>query len=250
VATVGILVNSAVNSVNSGNLHRRDLSETTRLSSLNGGRGVARGTLKISDTTGSTATLNLASDGIQTVGDVLLEIERLGLAVDARINDDGDGILLVDTAQGAFTMRVAEGGSSTAADLHLLGDAVEVQLGGQPTKVINGTTTFRVLVDADDTLVDLVQKLNDANAGLTAAQFNDPASSEPFRLSLFSHQGGTAGDLLVDTSQLGLSFEETVPGRDALLQFGGATGTLLASSENRFSDVLPGLRLAVADVFE
>ena len=38
--------------------------------------------------------------------------------------------LLVDTAGGPSTLRVAEGSTRTAADLHLLGDAQTIDIGG------------------------------------------------------------------------------------------------------------------------
>jgi flagellar hook-associated protein 2 len=191
--------------------------------------------------------VNLSGSQIQTVGDVLDEINRLNLGVLARINDAGDGILLVDTAGGAATLRVQEGGSSTAKDLHLLGDAATVDLNGTPTKVIDGTTTFKIDLAAEDSLTTLVSKINALGAGVTAGIFNDGSSNSPYRLTLFSQKAGTAGQLLVDASQLGIHFEETTRAQDALLLFGSTAGSglgiLASSSTNTFNDILPGVTL-------
>ena len=67
---LGIAVNGAVTSVNSGDMHLRVVSMNTELSSLNGGGGVAAGTVKFTDSTGKTATLTVDSS-MQTVGDVV-----------------------------------------------------------------------------------------------------------------------------------------------------------------------------------
>ncbi len=86
--------------------------------------------------------INLGSGTFETVGDVIDAINQAGIEVVARINDAGDGMLLVDTAAGPSTLRVTEGSSRTAADLHLLGDEETIDIGGTPTKVIDGSTTY------------------------------------------------------------------------------------------------------------
>ncbi len=247
---LGLAINAAVSSVNSGNLKRQVVSENTRLADLNGGAGVASGDLTITDTTGQSAVLDLSSSEIQTIGDVLVEIDRLNLAIDARINDDGDGIILIDTAGGnAATLSVSEGSRTTARDLNLLGQAETIDLGNGPVQVINGSTTRTVQLDADDTLDDLVQAITDLDAGVSATTFNDGSANAPLRLLITSQQSGKAGELLVDTSQFNLSFTETVAARDALLLFGSpddeTPGILASSSTNQFDEVLPDISLLV-----
>jgi len=53
---------------------------------------------------------------------------------------------------------VIEGNSTAAADLHLLRPAAEVDFQGQPTRMIDGTTTYTVELDQDDSLEDLRQR--------------------------------------------------------------------------------------------
>lgn len=246
---LGLAIDSATaTSVNSGSLQRRTVSENTRLSTLNGGAGVAKGTITFFDSDGGSATLNLGSESFETVGDVVDAIDRLGLAIDARINDAGDGILLVDTGTGAGTLKVTEGNSTAAADLHLLGEVKTIDIGGTPTKVIDGTTTYTITLEASDTLATLSDKINALGAGVSAGLFNDGSGINPARLTLLSQRAGKTGELLIDSSQLGLSFEETARAQDALLLYGGANGTggiLATSSSSTFKDVVPGITLSV-----
>jgi flagellar hook-associated protein 2 len=244
-----IAVNGAVGSVNSGSLDKQTVSRNTLLSSLGGGAGVAKGSIKVIGSDGATFTVNLSSSTIQTIGDVIDKINVVTTGVEARINETGDGILLIDTAEGAGTLRVEESGGRTAADLHILGSAVEAQVDGDDKLVIDGSTTFRVTLDADDTLTDLVSKVNALGVGITASQFSDGSSVNPFRLLLASQRSGKAGELLVDASALGLTFTDSVAAQDALLLFGApsasSVGTFVASSSNTFADVLPGVSLTV-----
>ncbi len=240
---LGIAVDADVTSVDSGDMHLQVVARNTRLSDLNGGAGVARDGLTIYDTNGRHAELNLRDDDIQTIGDVIRAINRLGLDAQAELNETGDGIRLRDLAHGSETLRVEEGDSTTAADLHLLGEAVEVDVGGEMTWVLDGSTTYRIELDDTDSLSDFRDKINELKAGVTATILND-GSSRPFRLALHSDRPGRAGELLVDASGVGLTFQETVRARDALLMF-GETGAnvLIASSSNTFDDVIAGVRL-------
>ena len=193
---LGIAVNAAVSSVNSGDLHLQTVSMNTALSSLNGGAGVAQGTFQLTNTLGVSATVTVDST-MQTVGDVVNAVNRLNMGVQASIDSTGDGILLTDTNNGSDSLTVAEGNSTTAADLHLIQTAPS----GQTARTIDGSTTQKVKLVAGDTLSDLETKINSADVGATASILND-GSSNPYRLMLTSNQLGEAGALTVDTSQL------------------------------------------------
>ena len=115
---LGIAVNGAVTTVNSGDMHLQVVSLNTQLSSLNGGAGVAQGTVNFTDSNGKTAALNVTSS-MQTVGDVINAINLLGLSFQASINTTGDGILLTDTGGGNGTLSVSKE-FHQASDLNLL----------------------------------------------------------------------------------------------------------------------------------
>lgn len=241
-----IAVDDDVLQVDSGDLHLKIIAENTRLSDLNGGSGVAQGTLTITDADGRRAALDLRSRDTETVGDVIRAINGLPLSVFAELNPTGDGIRIRDTGGGPGTLSVKEGTSTTAADLHLLAAATEIDLGGTPTQVIDGATTHVIELDEDDSLADLRQKINDRDAGVTAMTLVD-GSSRPCRLMLTSRRTGTAGELVVDTSEVDFSLQQTVRAQDALLLFGqagaAASNVLVGSSSNTFKDVLSGVTL-------
>jgi flagellar hook-associated protein 2 len=150
---------------------------------------------------------------------------------------------------GSQSLRVQDVGSGTAArDLHLLGTAVAATENGQPAQVIDGSQTVRIDIDADDTLADVVTKINSAGAGVRASIFSVGAGAQPHRLSLLSEVAGAAGRLVIDGAGTGFEFSETAAARDALLVFGSndaGQGVLVASSKNTFDNVIDGLILTV-----
>jgi flagellar hook-associated protein 2 len=112
-----------------------------------------------------------------------------------------------------------------------------------------GTTTLATVnVDADDTLLDAAQKINDANAGVVASVIKT-ADTNGYRLQITNKTPGAAGAVMVvsatDTpATLGSHFVETSPGRDATLDLGG--GVTATSSTNAFADLLAGVSVTVS----
>lgn len=240
---LGIAVNAAQSSINSGDLHLQTVSENTTLASYNGGGGVGTGTFKITGTGGQSATINVNSQ-INTIGDLLNAINSTNIGVTAQINSTGDGIELVDTAHGSGTLQVTAGSTTTAQDLHLTGASTTATINSQPTQVINGSTTQTVAVTATDTLQTLIAKINSANVGVQASEVNTGSPIDPFRLVLTSLQGGTAGNLQFDTSNSPISLTETTAGQNALLLVGsGNSGFVASSPTDTFSNVLAGANL-------
>lgn len=193
---LGLAIDEAVDSVDSGSLNRRTVSETTRLSSLRGGAGVSLTDIRITDSNGVTgvADLNKFGDEVETVGDVIDRINALSIDVTASINERGDGILLTDTADGAGKLTVAEVGSGTAAaDLRLLAAASETNESGQ--QVIDGSTSYAVdlsSVTATDGSVQL-STLNDG-AGVDLGVFEVKDSTRGEDDNGFVVNLGAAGD--------------------------------------------------------
>lgn len=69
------------------------------LERVNGGEGVERGVIRITDRRGRIAELDLTDRSIETVGDVVAGINSLGnIKVSASINAGGDAIILLDTS--------------------------------------------------------------------------------------------------------------------------------------------------------
>ncbi|MHB8899443.1 MAG: flagellar filament capping protein FliD [Thermoguttaceae bacterium] len=246
---LGIAVNAAVASFNGGDLHQQIISHNTGLSDLNGGSGVRTGKIKITDSKGTASTLEVTSD-METIGDVIKAINRLSVDVYAEINETGDGIVLRDQAGGTGTLTVAETNSTTAADLHLLGAAKTVEVDGQQAQVLDGSTTYSVELEEDESLEDLIRRINALGGDFQAKAFVD-GSRNPYRMTLTGAVTGSAGAMVVDMSALGFTLTETTEARDAVLLLGeansAASGILATSRNNRFSDVIDGISLTIND---
>ncbi len=243
---LGISADAAQTTKNSGNLRLQVLNELTELGSLNGGLGVAIGTVRITDNQGKVGTFTIGSS-TRTIGDVVEAIGQLGLKVQARINDAGDGILLIDTAGGGATFKIEEGNSTTARDLSLLAEKKTVQINNIATQVIDGTTTYQVDITETDNLTDLATKINALTGYVRSSVFSDGSAVRPFRFTLFNQSTGRAGQLLVDTSQTSFTLQETARAEDALLQIGapGSGGVVASSNTNEFEGILPDMTLVV-----
>ncbi|TWT37918.1 Flagellar hook-associated protein 2 [Posidoniimonas corsicana] len=198
---LGIAVDDAVVSVNSGTLNRQTLSESTLLATLNGGSGARVGDIRITDSNGvqRVADLNKAGAEAETIGDVIDAINALGNGVEARINDAGDGILLTDTAGGDGVLTVADVSGNLAAGLGILGSSTETDGSGQ--QVLNGSTSYTVSLDDLSTDVDGIALSSFKNgAGVDEGVFQVFASSDtddsPRRFTVNLAGAATLGDLL------------------------------------------------------
>lgn len=239
-ADLKIEVDAAVSQRGSGNLQRQYLSGATRLSDLNGGRGIVRGLFRITDSSGQSGVIDLTQGNEVTLQDVIDEINSRGIGVTARINDNGDGLLIEDTAGGGAQLKITEEGSTTAKSLNILKTAASGE------SFIDGSFERKVLISASDSLNKVIEKIKASGAPVLSALLNNGSGSKPFRLSLTSNQSGTAGQLAVDTGATGLSFEQLSSARDATVIFGdpnAANPVILSSSTNSISGVLDGVRL-------
>ena len=68
-------------------------------------------------------------------------------------------------------------------------------------------------------------------------------------MALASRVEGAAGELVIDTHSLAISFQETVAAQDSLLVVGGTdnpvAAALVSSTDNRFTEVIDGVTLTV-----
>ena len=111
--------------VDGKDLDKQWVTDSTLLSSLNGGKGIDQSTFTITNSKGGETSINLASKNITTVGDLLYQVNSQEAAgVTASINPAGNGILLTDTAggrwkaQGYRHQRDCRGRSEPRRDRH------------------------------------------------------------------------------------------------------------------------------------
>jgi flagellar hook-associated protein 2 len=242
---LGLAGSVAADSVDSGNLQVQYINEATRLSALNGGAGITRGKFTLTDSSGASATVDLTQGDELTVGDVIAEINSRGLAVNARINDTGDGILIEDTGPGTVAIAVTESGSRTAKDLGILGAAASAGAD------IDGTFERTITIAADDTLNDVRDKLNNAGFGLRATVINDGSGTNGYRLSIQAGAAGKAGAFLLDDGGIGLGATNLVEAQDSVVFFGNsdpAKSLAIIGTSNALSTVVPGATINLKGV--
>jgi flagellar hook-associated protein 2 len=217
----------------SGNLQYQYITENTRLDTL----GVTRGQFTITDSSGDQANVDLTQGNEQTLRDVIQEINSRGLDVNARVNDDGDGLLIEDTGPGTTPLRVEENGSTTAADLGILGEA------DSAGDHLDGSMQRQVQIESGDTLSDVASKINGLDAGVAASIINDGSDSAPYRLSLSSEEPGRNGGFVFDDGGLGFSATNLAEAQDAQVFYGShdpANAVVMTSSTNTLEDAIPG----------
>ncbi len=229
--------------IQSVNLQRRYISEGTLLSELNAGQGVGQGKIKITSGTGFASTVSLYSSSITTIQDVLTEINKATPdSIQARINDTGDGIVIIDSSGGELPLIIEDEDGLVARNLNIAGESDDGQ--------IDGSLEFNLELSGHETLEEIAAEINDNASSATASVFNDGTSIAPYRLSIKSTVTGAAGELIVDAGQTGLGFSALTQARDAsiLLGDGADGGLLLTSSTNTFSNVVDGMTLNVSNV--
>ena len=247
-ADLGLTIDAANTSVDSGSLGVRRVGLQTSLQDFTAdGESVAVGSFLITDTAGNQQSISISSSST-TIGDVLQRINAASIVqVTARLNDTGDGFVIEDNAGGAGTLTIEEVGSTTAADLRILGTGVSGTGGNQEISAQDQTV---ITIDADDTLDTLVTKINAAEIGVSAGVFNDGSAFNSFRLSLTSGSSGTTGSFIIDDGNLDLGLTVSTQAQDALLQVGSspATSFLIGSSTNQFDDVASGVNVTAKSV--
>lgn len=237
-ANLNIAGSTTSTTISSGDLHRRYIDEGTLLSTLNGGDGFTPGAFKITDKAGNSAVINLTGNTYQTVGDVLSSINASTVGVTASINSTGDGILLTNTSGGSGTLIVQDlNGGKTAASLRLAGSG---------SATIDGAYTYSVAVDDNDTLNDVVTKLGQSGAPITASTLN-AGGTDPLRLLVNSTKSGSSGRLLIDSGATTLNLTQSQQAQDAVLELTGtgATPLIFTSSTNNFASTVQGVSVSL-----
>ena len=236
---LNITADVSEDSFTGGSLDLQIIGSSTRLENLNNGDGIDLGSFVITDSNGSAGAINFAVTEIETVGDLIDEINSLSIGVEARINDSGTGILLSDTAGGTETLTVTDTGSSTsAADLGIAGEA--------EAGIIEGSFRTTIDITDEDTLDDLIEKINEAAGAAAASKVFDGIG---YRIALNSNVSGKLGELLVDSGSSGIEFQEIASADDALLAYGAISesslGVIISSNDNSFDQLVDGLTLNI-----
>lgn len=228
-------------------LQRQWINENTLLSAWDQGRGLPLNSMKFINSAGEQSALNLATAAPKTIGDVLKAINAAAQGFEARINDSGDGLLLVDTAGGTGNLQVSDVGNGTSAkSLHIAGTSQAVTAGGVAAVGLDGTLDFKITTTETTTVSELVTKLSEGGSSIQASLLT--LGNGAVRLAVASGSSGEQGRIALDSSSLAISFSQTVRAQDALLSVGGSNsggGILVASSTDTFQGAIPGIDLKI-----
>lgn len=223
-------------------IQRQYVGLNTLVSDLNNGDGIGTGKFRIIDSTGKASEIEITSD-VKSVADLLRTVNSAieGDDVSIRINDNGDGFVVEDATGGASKLLIEDVSGLVASSLRIEGEAEDAG-----DNRIVGSYETRIEFEADDTLRDVMRKINEAGVGVTASILNEGVGANPFRLSLTGRDAGVAGRTLINTGDFDLGLSQLQEGADAKAFFGStdpAKAVLFTSSSNTVTDVFEGLTL-------
>ncbi|MBF0243806.1 MAG: flagellar filament capping protein FliD [Planctomycetes bacterium] len=110
---------------------------------------------------------------------------------------------------------------------------------------VDGSYQKDIAIESTDTLDDVANKINNANAGVRAAVINDGNVADPFKISLSSERSGIAGGVSVSSTVSGFDFAMISRAQDAKIIMGdaSASSSVISSSTNSISNAVSGLTL-------
>lgn len=232
---IGLAADTTDDIVVGKNLSRQTVTESTLLADLNQGNGIT-GSFTIKDSDGSLSAINVRGSAIKTVGELIDKINSLSVDVTASLNEAGDGIQIIDNAGGTGTLTVSDVGTGTAArDLGVAGTATTQTIDGASVSAVVGTQAGVIEIGADDSLSDIVEKLNDSGRyGEASIQSNDDGT---FSLRIRSNKGGEQGRFAINSTGFSLDLQTEARGRDALIAVATDEGLerFLSSSDGVFT---------------
>ena len=242
-AALGIDGTFATGTTTGSNLQLAYLGEASLLSELNNGQGVGTGKFEIVDSNGLRVEVNITNNDT-TLGDVIDQINGYGtLAVTARINDNGDGIIIEKDAgaPGITPISISNINGTVATKLGIAGTAED-----DANNFIDGSFETVITFEADATLSDIRSAINAADAGVSASVINTGIGTSPYRLNLTSERTGEDGRFLIDSGGFDMGFDLLDEGHDSRVFFGSsdpATAVLMSSSTNQLNGVIQGVTI-------
>ncbi|MEM6692368.1 MAG: flagellar filament capping protein FliD, partial [Planctomycetota bacterium] len=115
------------------------LTTATQLSEFSA--SLSSGSFVVTDSAGNSGAINLAVDNVTTTGELIDQINSLGIGVQATIDEDNNRIALIDTANGSETLSVRDIGSGVAASiLGFTGEPGAADVNDQNVTAILGNT--------------------------------------------------------------------------------------------------------------
>jgi len=144
--TTGLGLNSITFEQGGGNVQ-----VNTDLSALNGGNGIERGKIRITDKAGNNAEIDLSKAA--TVNEVLDAINA-NADISVTASTDGNGFVITDTSGGAGNLRIESSfGYNTAESLGIAANTASNTVNGSNLRTISRNTALRQLNDGTGVLI-------------------------------------------------------------------------------------------------
>ena len=146
------------------------LRDDVELSQLNGGFGIERGSIVVTNRSGTEAVVDLSQAA--TIGEVVDAINAAGLSVEASLQSGSLNLLDTSGGSGTFSVR-SFNGSNTADDLGISSSIDSDAIEGDLIWSLAGNTELGVLRDGlgvriqDGGLPDLTIQLSDGSPAIT-----------------------------------------------------------------------------------
>lgn len=248
-ALFGFGTSSTSGTLYGASLGLQTLSYNTKLADMKGGTGIDtyNGNIFIQTSDGKSDLISFSEKNIETLGDLVAEINGSKASVLCRINSAGDGLVFYDYSEngtGNFTIR--DLGSSTVATQLGISKTITPESGVTPSF----TTSYanKIEVESTDSLQDICDKINKLDGGFTASIISD-GSSTPHRLSITSKQTGEIGNLQLNFEALGMTTNVINKGQDAIVVYGdpdNPNAIIVNSRTNTIKDLIPGMSITLA----
>lgn len=245
---LGLSGDAAGASIRGANLQHAYITNATLLSELNDGTGIGTGEIRITDGSGVITTIDIGSDAVSVFGllqEINTQLGVQGSSAEVAINDSGDGLIVREkdgSPDGASALRVEDVTGSVARNLNIRGEAS----GTGDDNFIDGSFETVVEFEPDDTLDEIVQRINGSGGPATVSVINDGNGASPFRLSFVSRGSGRDGRYIFDTRGFDLGLQTLDRGEDARVFFGSsdpAEALLLTSSSNTLDSIVTGVSI-------
>ncbi|MFG0326749.1 MAG: flagellar filament capping protein FliD [Phycisphaerales bacterium JB037] len=245
---LGLAGDVAATSIRGTNLQHAYITNATLLSDLNDGAGIGTGEIRITDGNGVITTIDIGSDAVSVFGllrEINTQLGVQGSTAEVAINDSGDGLIVREkdgSPDGASALKVEDVTGSVARNLNIRGEAS----GTGDDNFIDGSFETVVEFEPDDTLDEIVRKINESGGPATVSIINDGNGASPFRLSFISRESGRDGRYIFDSRGFDLGLQTLDRGEDARVFFGSsdpAEALLLTSSSNTLDSIVTGVSI-------
>ena len=232
------------------------VDKKTPLSWLNGQTGIYRGSIKITDRSGSSATIDLS--GALTIEDVIDAInDNTTIKVTAEIEYDagnkvGDALKLTDSSGDSNNFKVEEvSGGTTATALGILADVAATEIHGNDINYISWDTSLDFLNDGTGVYKGSIQ-ITDRIGGIDTIDLSSATTLQDVK-DLIEAGANTNVDVLINSDTNGITIDDTngtptqnliieeVGGNSTAQDLGIYTGATGVAGDKVGDRIIPGL---------